>query len=217
MVYLAMRRVYAMLWLCGGIGVHDEHFLLYLLWYPPVQKASAVILSVFTHSLIHSHHHVSCQDLHQWANGPKLFWSENGNVYSETHDLLVDWGRSCQALSSFVNGESSWKVGKLSFQDAIAAGTESYFDGMLDEIGIFDFVLRAADIGFLYNSFRPSARGSESFCSQQETQGLASWPVGADTSMLLSTTKPFLATSLHAVSVVFSELCSFTRSKVGQV
>ena len=33
--------VYAMLWLCGGIGVHDEHFLLYLLWYSPVQEGSA--------------------------------------------------------------------------------------------------------------------------------------------------------------------------------
>ena len=58
LVWYILRRtircgdaVYAMLWLCGGIGLHDEHFLLYLLWYPLVQEASAVILSVFIHSL----------------------------------------------------------------------------------------------------------------------------------------------------------------------
>lgn len=37
---------------------------------------------------------------------------------------------------------------------AIADGMESYFDGVLDEVAIFDFSATAADIQLLYNSSR---------------------------------------------------------------
>jgi len=67
---------------------------------------------------------------------------------------------------------------------AIALGMESYFDGVLDEVAIFDYSFTAADVHLLYNASR-----------------IASWPVGATTSMPLSTVPPPGATTFHAVTV----------------
>ena len=39
---------------------------------------------------------------------------------------------------------------------AIALGMESYFDGVLDEVAIFDHSFTAADVHLLYNASRTS-------------------------------------------------------------
>ena len=40
------------------------------------------------------------------------------------------------------------------FKAAIAAGMESYFDGVLDEVALFNFSFTAADVNLLYNGYR---------------------------------------------------------------
>ncbi len=40
------------------------------------------------------------------------------------------------------------------FKAAIAAGMESYFDGVLDEVALFNFSFTAADVNLLYTGYR---------------------------------------------------------------
>lgn len=41
-----------------------------------------------------------------------------------------------------------------SVEAIVQSGLESYFDGSLDDIAVFDYALTAADIALLYNGYR---------------------------------------------------------------
>ena len=105
-----------------------------------------------------------------------------------------------------------------SVEAIVQSGLESYFDGSLDDIAVFDYALTAADIALLYNGYRVldfQERISFLFavscclfffftlCGEpwHELRGVATWLAGETTSIPLNTAPASGASTFHAISV----------------